>query len=163
MDTIYSISRSWWPRGLRRGSAAAYLLGLWVRIPPEAWMFVFRECCVLSGRGLCDGLITRPEESYRVWCVWVWSSSPDKQDSLDHWGCRTIGKICIYFPCFDTNIHIVPAHCTDSMYFVIFRVVVPHFVKILCKRTLILPLIKEALSFKIRSNVLTTCLMFIIH
>jgi hypothetical protein len=22
--------------------------------------------CVLSGRGLCDGLITRPEESYRV-------------------------------------------------------------------------------------------------
>ena len=27
------------------------------------------ECCVLSGRGLCDGLITRPENSYRVWCV----------------------------------------------------------------------------------------------
>jgi hypothetical protein len=27
------------------------------------------ECCVLSGRGLCDGLITRPEESYRVWFV----------------------------------------------------------------------------------------------
>ena len=23
-----------WPRGLRRGSAAACLLGLWVRIPP---------------------------------------------------------------------------------------------------------------------------------
>jgi hypothetical protein len=27
------------------------------------------ECCVLSGRGLCDVLITRPEEPYRVWCV----------------------------------------------------------------------------------------------
>jgi len=27
------------------------------------------ECCVSSGRGLCDGLITRPEESYRLWCV----------------------------------------------------------------------------------------------
>jgi len=26
---------------------------------------------VLSGRGLCDGLITHPEESYRVWCVCV--------------------------------------------------------------------------------------------
>jgi hypothetical protein len=26
---------------------------------------------VLSGRGLCDGLITRPEESYRLWCVVV--------------------------------------------------------------------------------------------
>jgi hypothetical protein len=24
---------------------------------------------VLSGRGLCDGLVTRPEESYRLWCV----------------------------------------------------------------------------------------------
>jgi len=24
---------------------------------------------VLSGRGFCDGLITRPEESYRWWCV----------------------------------------------------------------------------------------------
>jgi hypothetical protein len=24
---------------------------------------------VLSGRGLCDGLITRPEESYRLWRV----------------------------------------------------------------------------------------------
>jgi hypothetical protein len=26
---------------------------------------------VLSGRGLCDGLITRPEESYRLWRVVV--------------------------------------------------------------------------------------------
>jgi len=32
-------------------------------------MFVYCECCVLSGRGLGDELITRPEESYRVWCV----------------------------------------------------------------------------------------------
>jgi hypothetical protein len=28
-------------------------------------------CCVLSGRGFCDGLITRPEKSYRLWCVVV--------------------------------------------------------------------------------------------
>ena len=27
--------------------------------------------CVLSGRGLCDELITRPEDSYRLWCVVV--------------------------------------------------------------------------------------------
>jgi len=26
---------------------------------------------VLSGRGLCDELITHPEESYRLWCVVV--------------------------------------------------------------------------------------------
>jgi hypothetical protein len=32
-------------------------------------MFVFCECCVLSARGLCDGPIPRPEESYRLWCV----------------------------------------------------------------------------------------------
>ena len=47
------------------------LLRLWVRIPPGAWKFVFCECCMLSGRGLCDELITRPEESYRLWCVVV--------------------------------------------------------------------------------------------
>jgi hypothetical protein len=34
--------------------------------PPGAWMFVCCECCVWSGRGLCDGLITRPEEFYRL-------------------------------------------------------------------------------------------------
>jgi hypothetical protein len=33
-------------------------------------MFVV-SVCVLSGRGLCDELITRPEESYRLWCVFV--------------------------------------------------------------------------------------------
>jgi hypothetical protein len=32
-------------------------------------MSVCCECCVLSGTGLCDELITRPEESYRLWCV----------------------------------------------------------------------------------------------
>jgi len=54
-----------------RRSTAARLLRLWVRIPPGAWMFVCCECCVLSGRGLCDALITRPDESYRLWCVVV--------------------------------------------------------------------------------------------
>jgi len=34
-------------------------------------MFVSCEFCVLSGSGLCDHLITRPEESYRMWCVAV--------------------------------------------------------------------------------------------
>jgi len=34
-------------------------------------MFVCCECYVLSGRGLCDELITRLEESYRPWCVVV--------------------------------------------------------------------------------------------
>ena len=34
-------------------------------------MFVCCECCVLSGRDLCEELITHPEESYRLWCVVV--------------------------------------------------------------------------------------------
>ena len=50
---------------------AARLLRSWVRIPSGAWIFVCRECRVLSGRGLCDELITRPEESYRLCCVLV--------------------------------------------------------------------------------------------
>ena len=61
--------RSQWSRGLRRRPAAAHLLRSRVRIPLGAWMFVCCECRVLSGRGLCDELITRPEESYGLWCV----------------------------------------------------------------------------------------------
>ena len=37
---------------------------------------IFCGCCELSGRVICDGAITRPEESYQVWVsVWVslWS------------------------------------------------------------------------------------------
>ena len=65
------LCRSQWPRRLRRWSAAVFLPGLRVRIPPKAWMAVCCECCVLLGRGLCDRLITRPEESYWVWRVVV--------------------------------------------------------------------------------------------
>jgi hypothetical protein len=39
--------------------------------PAGEWMFFCCECYVLSGRGLCDELITRPEESCRLWCVRV--------------------------------------------------------------------------------------------
>jgi hypothetical protein len=38
---------------------------------PTGAMDVCRECCVLLGRGFCDGLITRPEDSYRLWRVVV--------------------------------------------------------------------------------------------
>jgi hypothetical protein len=47
-------------------SVAARLLGMRVLTPSGVLMSVPCECCVLSGRGLCVGLITRPEESYRV-------------------------------------------------------------------------------------------------
>jgi hypothetical protein len=65
------LGQSQWPLGRKLKSAAARLLGLRVHIPPGAWMFVSYQCCVLSG--LCEGPITHPEESYRVWiCFWVW-------------------------------------------------------------------------------------------
>jgi len=57
-------------------SKAARLLRLWVRIPPGAWMSLCVECCMLSGRGLCDEPITRPEESYRLYCVVVCDLKP---------------------------------------------------------------------------------------
>ena len=38
---------------------------------PVGGMYVCREGCVLSSRGLFDELSTRPEESYRQWCVAV--------------------------------------------------------------------------------------------
>jgi len=63
--------RSQWPHGPRWRSAAVRLLRLWVQIPLGAWIFVCCACCVLSGRGLCDELITHPEETYRLWCVVV--------------------------------------------------------------------------------------------
>jgi hypothetical protein len=55
-------------------------------------MCVCCGCCVLSGRGLCDELTTRPEESYRLWCVAVCdieTSSMRSQISVDcDWNLR---------------------------------------------------------------------------
>jgi len=57
--TVYTVHVA----DLGRVSAAACLLGLWVRIPLKALLSVSCESCVLSL------LITRPEESYRMWCL----------------------------------------------------------------------------------------------
>ena len=48
------------------------LLELWVPIPQggmEVFLFFFWCVCVWSGSGLWDELISRLEESYRLWCV----------------------------------------------------------------------------------------------
>jgi hypothetical protein len=39
---------------------------------------------VLSGRGLCEGPIARPEESYRMWCVF----------ECDHVKIKTLATCC---------------------------------------------------------------------
>ena len=64
VSTKYQKGCLQWPRGLRHESAAAHLLRLQVQILPGEWMSVSCQCCVLSGTGLCDRLITRPEKSY---------------------------------------------------------------------------------------------------
>jgi hypothetical protein len=70
-------SLSQWSRCLRRNSAAILSLGLRVRIPQSAQM-ISCECCWLSRRGICDGPIPRPEESYRLYvCQWMWSGEGD--------------------------------------------------------------------------------------
>jgi len=70
------IYRSQWPRDLRRGSTAALLLGLWVRIRllrHGCLSLAFVVCC--WDWSFCDDLITRSEESCRLRatcaCVYV--------------------------------------------------------------------------------------------
>jgi len=40
----------------------------------------------LSGRGLCDGLITRPEESYRLWRVVVCDQETSNKEAKARYG-----------------------------------------------------------------------------
>jgi hypothetical protein len=61
--------------------------------PSGAWVSVSCQCCVLSGRGLCVWLITRPEECYRVCVV----SEYDREDLImgRPWrtrGCGAMGR-----------------------------------------------------------------------
>jgi hypothetical protein len=71
-------------------------------------MFVCCECCVLSVRGFCDELITRPEESYRLWCVVVCDLETSRMRRL--WpalGCSATGKYKKEFHKYRTVITIV--------------------------------------------------------
>jgi hypothetical protein len=69
-------------RGLRSGSAAAWLLGLCSN-PPGTCISV---SCMMSGRGLCVWMITRAEESYWMWRVWMWSWGLGHGEAMSHWG-----------------------------------------------------------------------------
>jgi hypothetical protein len=83
-----------WTRGIRRWSATTPLLEMWgVRIPPGAWMSICCWCCVLSGKGLCVGLITCYNKGGASEC--------DCQASImrrpsHYWGCCIIVKNKFY-------------------------------------------------------------------
>ena len=47
---------------------------------------------LLAGRGLCNELITRPEESYRLWCVIVWSRNIKNKNAMARVGTHRHGK-----------------------------------------------------------------------
>jgi hypothetical protein len=51
-------------------------------------MSLWCERCVLSGRDLYDELITRPEESYRLWCVVVCDLGTSQKGPRPTQGCR---------------------------------------------------------------------------
>jgi len=61
-------------------------------------MSVCCDCCVLSGRGICDGPITHSEEFYGVWCDWVWSRNLNNEEVSAYEGCRATKKkyLCIF-------------------------------------------------------------------
>jgi hypothetical protein len=59
-------------------------------------MCVCCECCVLSGRGLCDGLITHPEESYQLWCVVCGLENLVNEEAIAHVGLQRHMKKKIY-------------------------------------------------------------------
>ena len=69
-------------------------------------MFVCCECCVFSGRGLCDGLITHAEEFYRLSCVVVCDQETSYarrlkpaiglQNTNPHWVVAPVEKNRIY-------------------------------------------------------------------
>jgi len=68
---------------------------------------------VLSGRGLCDELITRPEESYRLCCV--------VECDLDT---SRIGAPCIYIYIYDISSlrvkYVIHRLVRSNIYFVTF-------------------------------------------
>ena len=106
LKDLLNICRSQWPRDRRRRSTAARLLRSWVRIPPGAWMFVCCECYVLLGRGLCDELITRPEESYRLWCVVVCDQETSRmRRPYSRWAAAPHEKKYIYICYFESVSH----------------------------------------------------------
>jgi hypothetical protein len=86
---------------------AACLLRLWVRIPSGAWMFLCCECCVLSGRGLCDGVITRPEESYQLWHVVCDQEASKNEEAKAHYWAVKIHTQWVVTPGKQTNIYIL--------------------------------------------------------
>jgi hypothetical protein len=90
-SAIYSY-QSRWPRGLRRGSAAVRLLGLWVPVPPghRCLAVVMVACCQVEVSASGWSLVQRSSTKCRVS-----ECDPEASMMTSPWptrGCCTIGK-----------------------------------------------------------------------
>jgi len=111
--------RSQWPRRLRHGSAAARF-EIMSSNPTRSMDVCLLWVLCFVRRSLCVWLITRPEESYRVWCVWVWSRSPVSQcHDMDSGRSATGEKsntifFNLYKGCITQTSKVNPSYCEDK-------------------------------------------------
>ena len=83
-----------WPRGLRRTSAAASLLGLRVRIPPWTWIVV---CCQLEFCATGRSLFKRSPSECGV--SWMWSGATVTLFTCSEWVDRVYCYSCCRQDC----------------------------------------------------------------
>jgi hypothetical protein len=76
-DLLNIVCRSQWPRCLRRTSAVAGVAGSNSARGMDVCLLCLYVVLSCVGRGLCEGLIIRPEESYRM-SNCVLSKNPEK-------------------------------------------------------------------------------------
>jgi len=101
-------------------------------------MSVCCECCVLSGRGLCDELITHPEEFYRLWCIVVCDLETSRMRR--QWpalGCNATGKKkkgILYYKVWNTHTHIY-MYVALNMYVYIYICTYVYTLKYKCGKT----------------------------
>jgi hypothetical protein len=98
---ICVICRSQWPRSLRRRSAATRLLGLGLRITPDAWMSVVRVvCCQVEVSATSWSLVQRSHIDYSVFHVWStnpsWTAALREKNIYDTQTYRCDTKYCSY-------------------------------------------------------------------
>ena len=79
-------------RGLRRGSVAVRLLGLWVQILPETWMSVASVVCCQVEISVSDWSLVQRSPTECGVSNWLWSGILYNEEALAHWGCCAMMK-----------------------------------------------------------------------
>jgi hypothetical protein len=81
---VFFFWRFQWPRGLRRGSAAARLLALWVRILQGTWMLVSVVCCQVEVTTTSRPLVQRSPTECGASLFVIWKP-PEWGDNVPRW------------------------------------------------------------------------------